>query len=279
MSNSTWSKHAGRIVFLFSSLLLVFLCAAALKLEHAHPGSKRVLAAAGYGLVILGVFWTRCLEIRLKEAGLPRWTFWPYFLIVFTGCLGAFGLKFTNTLETLGLFLALQLPALVFSGKPKVAESLPQGAKTQEASAPQASKPRKPARKITPLGTIEFAVYVALIAGLLFVLHLLRGDVTVLGMPRAFRIALDAASILLVAPWIFCVRGRFRSLGLTYWYPAFCSIVLVACFSLFALGVTNFRRALILFAVLQLPAVILQRGFVPSGLVEAEAAEEAGKDS
>lgn len=279
MSNSTWSKHAGRIAFLFSSLLVVFLCAAALKLEHAHPGSKRVLAAAGYGLVILGVFWTRCLESRLKEAGLPRWTFWPYFLIVFTGCLGAFGLKFTNTLETLGLFLALQLPALVFSGRPKLAESPPQGAKEERGFAPAAPKLRKPPRKVTPLGAIEFRIYVVLIVGLLFVLHLLRGDVAAMAMPRALRIGLDAASALLVVPWILCIRGRFRSLGLTYWYPGFCSIVLVACVSLFALGVTNFRRALILFAVLQLPAVILQRGFVPSGLVEAEAAEEAGKDS
>jgi hypothetical protein len=75
------------------------------------------------------------------------------------------------------------------------------------------------------------------------------------------------------------VRGRFKSLGLTYWYPAFCSIVLVACASLFAPGVINFQRALILFAVLQLPAVFLRRELIPARLVEAESSEEVRTDS
>jgi hypothetical protein len=88
--------------------------------------------------------------------------------------------------------------------------------------------------------------------------------------------ALDAGQILLAVPWILCIRRRFASLGLTHWYPAFCSIVLVACVSPFAIGVINFQRALILFAVLQLPAVILRRELIPARLVEGEAPEEAG---
>jgi hypothetical protein len=269
----------GRITFLLSCLLVVFLSGVALRLTHSHPGSKRVLFAAGYGVALLGVFWTRSLESRLKDAGLPRWTFWPYFLIVFTGCLGALALKFTNSLETLGLFLVLQLPALVFSGNPAPAVSLPQGTNAQKTPPAPTPKKAKPARPITPLGAIEFAVYVVLIAGLAFVLHLLRGDLAGLAMPRAWRIALDVTSALLGVPWILCVRGRFRSLGLTYWYPAFCSFVLVACVLLFALGVINFQHALILFAVLQIPAVILRREFIPAGLVEVEASEEVDTDS
>jgi len=269
------AKLIGRIVFLFSSLLVAFLCVAALRMTHAHPGSKRVLAVAGYGLVILGVFWTRCLESRLKDAGLPRWTFWPYFVVVFTGCLGALALRFTNSMETIGLFLVLQLPALVFSGNPTASDE----AVARRVSPDPAQKRRKPVRPITPIGAIEFAIYVALIVGLAFVLHLLRGDVAAMGMPRALRVALDVATALLVVPWILCARGRFRSLGLTYWYPAFCSIVLVGCVSLFALGVINFQRALIVFAVLELPAVFLRRELIPAGRVEIEASEEAGTDS
>jgi hypothetical protein len=244
-------------------------------MTHAHPGSKRVVAVAGYGLVILGVFWTRCLESRLKDAGLPRWTFWPYFVVVFTGCLGALALRFTNTMETIGLFLVLQLPALVFSGNPTASDE----AVARRVSPDSAPKRREPARLITPIGAIEFAIYVALIVGLAYVLHLLRGDVAALGKPRALRIALDVATALLAVPWILCARGRFRSLGLTYWYPAFCSIALVACVSLFALGVINFQRALILFGVLQLPPVVLRREWFPARLIEIESSEEAGTDS
>jgi len=273
------TRQFGRIAFVLSVLLVVFAGGIALRLAHLHPGSKRVLAVAGYGLVILGIFWIRSLESRLKEAGLPRWVFWPYFLIVFTGCVGAFALKFTNSLETLGLFLVLQLPAFVFSGNPALATSLPEDAIAQKTKPTSAPRRRLPARPITPLGAIEFAIYVVLIAGLVYVLHLLRGDVAGLGLPRALRIALDAASALLAVPWILCIRGRFRSLGLIYCYPAFCSIVLVACVSLFALHVINFQRALLLFAVLELPAVMLRREFVPAGLVEVEASEEAGRDS
>jgi len=270
------TRQFGRVTFVLSLLLVVLAGSACLRLTHAHPGSKRVLAAAGYGLAILGVFWTRSLARRLKEAGLPRWTFWPYFLIVFTGCLGAFALKFTNTLETLGLFLALQLPALFLSGNPAPAADLHRATSAQ--TTPPASTPKrtKPARPITPIGAIEFAIYVALIAGILFVLHLLRGDLAGLGLPRTLRIALDVASVLLVVPWILCIRGRFGSLGLTRWYPAFCSIVLVGCGSLFAVRAIEFRHALILFAVLQLPAVFLRRELIPVRPAEVGASEDAG---
>jgi len=56
-------------------------------------------------------------------------------------------------------------------------------------------------------------------------------------------------------------------------------IGLVACVSLFALGVINFQRALILFGVLQLPPVVLRREWFPARLIEIESSEEAGTDS
>ncbi len=273
MSNSRVNQQIGRIKFLFSCLLVVFLSGAALRLTHSHPDSKRVLAVVGYGVALLGVFWTRSLESRLRDAGLPRWTFWPYFLIVFTGCLAAHVLKLTNSLETIGLFLVLQLPAVVFSSNPKAAESKPQSTIEEAVPVPVASKRRRPARPITPLGAIEFTIYVLLIVGLSFVLHLLRGDVAGLGMTRALRYAIDAASVLLCVPWILCVRGRFRSLGLTRWYPSFCASVLVVCAVPCALKLVNFQNALVLFAVLQLLPAILRRAQIPVGLVDVEASE------
>ncbi len=276
MPDSTSTRQTGRIVFSLSSLTVVALCGIALKLLHAHAESHRAQLAVEYGMVLLGVFWTRSLESRLCDAGLPRWSFWPYFLIVFTGCLAAHLLKLTNSLETLALFLVLQLPADLFPSKLAPAESLPQGASAEEASK---LVRKKPARPVTPLGAIEFAIYLLLIAGLLWVLHLLRGDVAGMAMSRALRFGLDAASVLLCVAWIFSVRGRLANLGLRRWVPGFCAVVLAACAVPFALSLLSFQHALVLFAVLQLPAVLLRRRLIPARLVEPETPEEADTDS
>jgi len=277
LPNSTLNKQIGRITFLLSSLLVVVLCGVARKMLHAHSDSHRVFSAVGYSMVLLGVFWTRALDSRLRDAGLPRWSFWPYFLIVFTCCLGANALKFTNTLETLALFLVLQLPALLLPPKAQPAESTSQAANAEEPAKPAAS--HKTARPVTPLGAIEFAVYLLLIAGLLFVFHLLRGDLAGLALPRVLRYALDALSTLLCVPWIFCVRGRLNRLGLMRWSPIYCVFVLIASVVPFALHLLSFQHALALFTVLQLPAVLLRREFIPAGFVPPDASEEADSDS
>lgn len=271
------SNHSmGRARFLLSSLLVVLLCGAALRLTHSHPDSKRVSYAAGYGVAILGVFWTRCLADRFNDAGLPRWTFWPCFLVVFTGSLAAHLLKFTNTLETLGLFLVLQLPAIVFSSERTQAEPLPTTGNADEESN-SVSKPReKPARAVTPIGSVEFAVYAVLIAGLWAVLHLLRGDVALLPMARALRYGLDAGSVLLAFLWMLSVRGRFSGLGLRRWAPGYCSVVLVGCAVPAALKIISFQNALIIFTALQMPAVILRREFIPASLVQPESSQVVG---
>jgi hypothetical protein len=227
-------------------------------LLRAHAESHRAQLAVAYGFVILGVFWLRSLESRLMDAGAPRWCFWPYFLIVFTGCLAAHGLKITNSLETLALFLVVQLPLALWPGKPAQNGILP------ESDNVSASRPRRPSRRVTPLGAFEFAVYVLLVAGLWYVLHLLRGDVSGMAMARNLRYALDAGSGLLCVLWIFSVRGRLTSLGRTRWTLAFCSIVLIPCLLLFALRVISFSHALLLFVALQIPVVLLRRGSIPS---------------
>jgi hypothetical protein len=164
-----------------------------------------------------------------------------HFLIVFTGCLAVQGLKITNSLETLALFLVLQLPLAFWPGK----SSADRVSLSGSGSLP-ASRPRKPSRRATPLGAFEFAVYLLLTAGLWYVLHLLRGDVSGMAMAQNLRYALDAGSGLLCVLWIFSVRGRLRALGWTRWTMVFCSIVLIPCLLLFALRVISFSHALLL---------------------------------
>lgn len=254
MPNSTLYKQLGRITFLLSCLLVAGLSAAALRLLQPHAESRRAWMAVGYCLILLGVFWIRSLERRLADAGLPRWSFWPYFLIVFTGCLAAHGLKVATSPETLALFLLLQLPAVLFESKSAPAELSPEGVKL----------PVKPARPVTPLGAFEFAVFVLLIAGLWQVLHLLRGDVVGMAHSRAWRYALDAGSWLLCVPWYFSVRGRLKALGWMCWTKVLCVVVLISCLLMFYFRVITFPQAIVLFVVLQIPAVFLRRELIPA---------------
>jgi hypothetical protein len=191
--------------------------------------------AVGYCLILLGVFWIRSLERRLADAGLPRWTFWPYFLIVFTGCLAAHGLKVTTSPETLALFLLLQLPAVLFESKSAPAELSPRSAFLEKAFSRFASQNHKPAQPVEPLGALEFAVF-----------------------------ALDAGSWLLCVPWFFSVRGRLKALGRMRWTTILCVLVLVSCLLLFYFRVITFPQAIVLFIVLQIPAVLLRRELIPA---------------
>ncbi len=252
MPNSTLYKQLGRITYLLSCLLVAGVSGAALRLLQAHAESRRAWMAVGYCLILLGVFWIRSLERRLADAGLPRWTFWPYFLIVFTGCLAARGLKVATSPETLGLFLLLQLPAVLFESKSAPGELSPEGVKF----------PAKPARPVAPYSALEFTVFVLLIAGLWHVLHLLRGDVGGMAHSRAWRYALDAGSWLLCLPWYFSVRGRLKALGRMRWTMVFCATVFISGLLLFYFRVISFPWAIVLFVVLQLPAVLLRREWI-----------------
>jgi hypothetical protein len=122
----------------------------------------------------------------------------------------------------------------------------------------------KPARPVTPLGAFEFAVFVLLIAGLWQVLHLLRGDVSGMAYSRAWRYALDAGSWLLCVPWYFSVRGRLKALGWMCWTKVLCVVVLISCLLMFYFRVITFPQAIVLFVVLQIPAVFLRRELIPA---------------
>jgi hypothetical protein len=255
------SKHFGRFPFLLSLITVAALSASAMFLLKSHEASHRAQLAVGYCLVILGVAWIRSLERRLADAGLPRWVFWPFFLIIFTACLGGHLMKKITGPETLGLFLLLQLPAMLFQSQPVAAEPSPRTV---------APAPRKPARPVTPIGAVEFSIYLFLLVNLWYVLHLLHIDVSGFVHVKALRIGLDGASVLLLAPWILCVRGRLQALGRLRWAMHFCALTLIPCLLLFYFNEMRFLQALILFAVLQIPAIILRREWISKRFISED---------
>jgi len=252
LPDSILKKQFGRITFLLSCVLVTGVSGAAQRLLQAHAESRRAWMAVGYCLILLGVFWIRSLERRLADAGLPHWSFWPYFLVVFTGCLAAYGFMRATNQVTLGLFLLLQLPAVLFESKSAPGELSPEGVKL----------PAKPVRPVATLSALEFAIFLMLIAGLWHVLHLLRGDVGGMAHARAWRYALDAGSWLLCVPWFFSVRGRLKALGRMRWTMVFCATVFISGLLLFYFRVISFPWAIVLFVVLQLPAVLLRREWI-----------------
>jgi hypothetical protein len=254
----------GRIRFLLSLALIAVLGDAVLRLWRPHASSPRATMLLEYCLVLLGVFWIRSLERRLRDAGLPRWCFWPYFLIVFTACFAVHALRFANLPQTIALFFLLQLPAILFQSAPAPAGLLPESA---NAATPQKSKPARP---VAPLGAVEFAIFLLLIAGLWQVLHLLRGDVGGLPHSRALRLALDAGSVLLCLAWFFSVRGRLKSLGRARWTLAFCAAVLAICLLPLAFRLLSFPLAIALFVALQIPVVFLRREAISARFFPAD---------
>jgi hypothetical protein len=385
MSDSALLKQSGRITFLLSFLVVAVACAVALRFLLAYPESRRVTYAVAAGLIFLGVFWIRSVEGRLLDAGLPRWYFWPYFLIVFASCAAAHLLKILDSQQTLMLFVALQIPTVLlesnsaserreemrrypaynkpvgrllfllrllllaalwgalfhlqaetgwglallemrlglvlvafvwvynvegrlmdaglprwcsvpyclivpalclvpiylkviedthplalalfvllqiptvfFKTKP-VAEPLPQESSPQEAVPSSALQPSNPARQLDPVGGFEFATRVLILAGLLWVLHLLRGDTGFDHIARALGAALDAGSVAVCVLWGLSVKGRLKNLGRTRSYLDFCALVAVACLPSMAFAGVSYLQALVLFVVLQIPVVLMRR--------------------
>ena len=252
MPGFTLSKRLGRLPFLISLIGVAALGFCALRLLQAHSDSRHAHFAVGYCLVILGVVWVRSLESRLQDAGLPRWVFWPFFLIVFTACLGGHLAKIITGPETLGLFLLLQLPAILFQSH---STPTPTGGEV-------APVEQKPARPIAPISSVEFAIHLFLLINLWNVLHLLYGDVSGFTHGKDLRIALNVGSWLLLAPWYFTIRGRLKVLERARWTAHFCALTLIPCLLLFYFHELHFLPSLILFAILQLPAIFFRRQWI-----------------
>jgi hypothetical protein len=254
LAKSTLTEQWGRGMFLVSTLLVAVTGGTALTLLQEHAGSKRALLAAGYGLVVLGVFWVRSLGQRLTDAGWPRWAFWPYFLFVFTGCLAMHFLKIGDARQVLVVFIALQIPAALWRRKSEGTEF----AEREIFATQPDSLSGKISRTSEPVDGLEFAVYAVLIAGLWDVLNLLRGDVSGHNS-GALRLAIDLGSGFVGVGWVVSVWERMKTLGKSRWTLDFCVVVLAVCSLPFVFKLVTFRQMLIAFLLLEMPLAFARR--------------------
>jgi hypothetical protein len=254
-----YNKPVGRLLFLLRLLLLAALWGALFHLQ-AETGWGLALLEMRLGLVLVAFVWVYNVEGRLMDAGLPRWCSVPYCLIVPALCLVPIYLKVIEDTHplALALFVLLQIPTVFFKTKP-VAEPLPQESSPQEAVPSSALQPSNPARQLDPVGGFEFATRVLILAGLLWVLHLLRGDTGFDHIARALGAALDAGSVAVCVLWGLSVKGRLKNLGRTRSYLDFCALVAVACLPSMAFAGVSYLQALVLFVVLQIPVVLMRR--------------------
>jgi len=251
LSNSIMHKRTGRITFLLSSVLVAVLAGAAAHLAQLHPDSRRVTLGLEYSLVLLGVFWLRLLERRLQDAGLPRWSFWPYFLFVFTVCFGAHAHKITDGPRTLALFIVLQIPAFLLQSQPAQGELLP-GAAAQQAA-------RNYPKYLKPVGPFLFLLRVLLIAAFSAAfLHLAQRTGRGVALWEMY-----FAVVILGLVWIYNVEGRALDAQLPSWTSAlYCMIVPAASFLPILLNHFSLRIVLTLFVALQIPTLFLQSKFI-----------------
>jgi hypothetical protein len=216
-----------------------------------HGENRHVLFAVQYSLIILAVIWLRLLERRLEDAGLPRWSFWPYFLFVSTVCFGAHAHKTTDGPRTLALFLLLQIPAFLLPSQPAQGEPLPGGAAQQSA--------RNYPKYLTPVGPFLFLLRVLLIAAFSAAfLHLAQR----IG-PGIARGEIFFALAILGFVWIYNVEGRVLDAQLPSWTSAlYCMIEPAASVLPVLLHDLSPRIVLALFVVLQIPTFFLQSKFI-----------------
>jgi hypothetical protein len=214
------------------------------------------------GVVLVALVWIFSVEGRVMDAGLPRWISIPYCLIQPGLCALPHFLKNINLDVALALFVVLQVPTIFF--RSRAAHASPQAGDAEE----QGDLRIEPARR---LDGIDYAVYTLLIAGLWHVLHLLRGDAGFGVTSWIVDPLLDAGAFVLCVLWTICVGRRLRDAGLQAWALDFCLIVFGVSLLPLAQGTISFPQALVLFAVLQIPAIFIRRGLISERNLPASA--------
>jgi len=255
---SDYNSPVGRFQFLLRVLLVAALFIALFHLAQ-NTGPVVALWEMRIGLVIPALIWIYSVEGRVMDAGLPRWVSIPYCLILPGACFLPVFFGKVSLHVALASFVVLQIPTIFFSSRAMLADQQPLSAGRHQASSSPVVHENKPVGQASPLAGFEFAVYTLLIAGLWYVLHLLRGDVGGGDRTWAFQVALDAGSALLCVLWMISVKGRLSDVGRQRFAGDFCLIVFTACLLPVAFRIINFAQALVLFAALQIPAVFIRR--------------------
>ena len=265
-----YKRPVGRFQFLLRVLLIATLFAALSQLARG-AGAGEAMWEMRIGIVLFAFVWIYSVEGRVLDAGLPGWLSIPYCLILPGVCVLPHALKIIDLRAVLALFVVLQIPTIFFRSRALDAVPAADGASEKENSRMSAVHEGQPVRPAMRLGGFEFAVYILLIAGLWYVLHLLRGDVEGGPMSWALVSGLDAGALFVCVLWVISVKGRLRDAGLRPWAIDFCLIVFAASLLPLAFGVARFPLALVVFAVLQIPAVVVRRGQIPSRFVPIDA--------
>ena len=256
-----YNGPVGRFQFLLRVLLIAALFAALLQLARG-AGQGIETWEMRLGIVLFAFVWIYSVEGRVMDAGLPRWLSIVYCLILPGVCVLPRFLNIISLHVALALFVVLQIPTILFRSRTVYAGPVGLNDSGQEAHGLRVVGKDKPVRQGVRLDGIEFAVYTLLIAGLWYVLHLLRGDAGFGTMSLAVCLALDAGSMFLGILWSICVSGRLRDADLHDWTVEFCLVVFAASVLPLAFGVIEFPVALVVFAVLQAPAVFIRHGSV-----------------
>lgn len=176
--------------------------------------------------MLLGIFWIRSLERRLKDARLPRWFFWPYLLFVVAACFGAQERHLAEGPRLLVLFVLLQMPAFLLQDK---------------------LVSRSNGGYLRPVGRYLFLLRVLLLAafGAAFIHLVLRPE------PGLERLEMALCLVLLGFAWIYNVEGRVLDARLPSWAPAaFCTLAPGICLLLQLRHLAGIHAVLALFAAL-----------------------------
>jgi uncharacterized membrane protein YhaH (DUF805 family) len=265
-----YNRPVGRFQFVLRVVFIGALFTALLQLaREAGPGVAAWEMRAG--IVLFAFVWILSVEGRVMDAGLPQWFSIPYCLLLPAVSALPHFLKIFNLDVALLLFVILQVPTIFFNSRPPRGGPSAQDANMQEATVSTALHGSQAARPDPSLDGVEFAVYTVLIAGLWYVMHLLRGDAG-LG-PRSWvpDLGLDTGALLLCVLWTICVAWRLRNVGLPSLAVDFCLFILATSLLPLALGVISFPVSLLIFAVLQIPAVFMRRKTMPTGDLSVQA--------
>lgn len=255
-----YNRPVGRWQFLLRVVLIAGLFAALLALARAAGPAGVTAWEMRFGVVLFALLWIYSVEGRVMDAGLPRWYSIIYCVLVPGASALPHFLKLTSLHAALVLFVVLQTPTVLIRRRIEGSASSPmEGEGREDAGLPDLEMERA-ARPGGSIDGVEFGVYVALIAGLLYVLHLLRADAGPGKWSWIAQLGLDAGALFVCALWLASVSRRLRDAGLEPWIFDFVLVVLAVSLLPLAFGVIGFPPAVILFAALQIPAVFLRRG-------------------